>query len=377
MSTREPRRWPRWLDPALAGSVGVVGVAELAGRDAPVGHYVTATVMAAALAWRRTAPVAVFAVVIGTLFVQQALRFESDSFSVPLTLFPAAYTLGAHAPLWRSAVSFGVGMLVLAVGTLLEGLPLSEAVFPAIVCTALWGAGAGLRGRIEAAVAADLRARTAEELRDTAAAAAVADERARIARELHDVVAHAVTVMVMQSGALRRMLPAEATREVGLAGTVERTGRDALVELRRMLGLLREVDGEPAPLAPHPGLARLDELVERTAAAGIPVRLTIEQPCRELPPAVDLCVYRVVQESLTNVIKHAGVAHARVEVRFPPGAVELAVVDDGHGDRAASPGGNGLLGMGERVAVFGGQLQAGPCFEGGFAVRARLPVEPR
>jgi signal transduction histidine kinase len=182
--------------------------------------------------------------------------------------------------------------------------------------------------------------------------------------------------MVMQAGALRRILPADQPRAVGLAETVERTGREALVELRRMLGLLRD-DTDCVPLAPQPGLARIRELVESTEAAGVPVTLTMEEPPAVLSPGVDLCAFRIVQESLTNVIKHAGPASVRVTVRFPPGSVALEVVDDGRGGAPAADGGHGLLGMRERVAVFGGRLSVGPEPTGGFAVRATLPLEPR
>ncbi len=264
----------------------------------------------------------------------------------------------------------------MALGTVVEGLPVGEFLFAALLVAAPWAAGASLRARIRAAVEAESRAKHAEEEQERHAAAAVTDERARIARELHDVVAHSVSVMVMQAGALRRMLPPDQPRQLGVAETVERTGRAALVEMRRMLGLLR-AGAEPVPLAPQPGLARIDELVESTQAASVPVELTVEEPPGSLPPGLDVCVYRIVQESLTNVIKHAGPATARVAVRFPHNGIELEIVDDGRGGPMANGNGHGLIGMRERVALFGGQLQAGPGAAGGFAVRALLPLEAR
>jgi signal transduction histidine kinase len=253
---------------------------------------------------------------------------------------------------------------------------MSEFAFTGLIGALPWLAGAALRARIRAALAADTRARRAEDEREQHAAAAVAEERARIARELHDLVAHSVSVMVMQAGVLRRRLP-DDDRSRDLAQTIERTGREALVEMRRMLGLLRNQGSEPVPLAPLPGLARLNELVESTQTAGVPVELSVDAAPGPLPPGLDLCAYRIVQESLTNVIKHAGRASARVSVRFPPGSVELEVVDDGPGGAITAHGGHGLVGMRERAALFGGQVEAGPGRTGGFAVHALLPMEAR
>jgi signal transduction histidine kinase len=371
-------RWPRWADPAIATAITVLAVVELALADprSPAWQYPVVVVMTAALAWRRRTPVTVLVVVMGTLLVQQAAQVDPDGVYVALALYPAFYSVGAHRPLRPAAAGLAIGLLLLGCGALLEDVPLGDYVFIGALGLALWGAGAVIRARIAAEVEAQTRARMAEELQAHTAAAAVAEERARIARELHDVVAHSVSVMVMQAGALRRMLPADQEKALGVAGTVERTGREALVELRRMLGLLR-ADSDGVPLAPQPGLARIPDLVESTEAAGIPVRLAVDEPPAALSPGVDLCAFRIVQESLTNVIKHAGPASVRVAVRFPPGSVAVEVVDDGRGGAPHGDGGHGLLGMQERVAVFGGRLAAGPEPAGGFAVRATLPLEPR
>ncbi|WP_051515403.1 sensor histidine kinase [Candidatus Blastococcus massiliensis] len=371
-------RWPRWADPAIATALTALAVVELALADprSPAWQYPVVVVMTAALAWRRRTPVTVLAVVLGAILVQQANGLPLDGLHVPLALYPAFYSVGAHRPLRPAISGLAVGLVLLGLGSLLEDVPTGDYVFIGVIGLALWGAGAAIRARIAAAVEAQTRARLAEERQDRAAAAAVADERGRIARELHDVVAHSVSVMVMQAGALRRMLPADQEKALGVAGTVERTGREALVELRRMLGLLR-ADTEGVPLAPQPGLARMPELVESTEAAGVPVALVMDEPPTALSPGVDLCAFRIVQESLTNVIKHAGPASARVAVRFPPRSVTVEVVDDGRGGVPATGGGHGLLGMQERVAVFGGSLSVGPEPGGGFAVRATLPLEPR
>ena len=391
-------RWPRWADPVIAAAVAAAALAELARRPGtPADHLALAVGMALALTWRRRAPVAVLLAVHALLLAHQAAGYPADGLYLALALFLAYYTVGAHSDLRRSLAALLGGLALMATEVALEGLPIGEFLFPAIIATTVWAAGAGMRARIALAVEAETRARRAEDEQQRAAATAVADERARIARELHDVVAHSVSIMVMQAGALRRMLPPDRAREAGLAGTVERTGREALVELRRMLRLLRE-DGAEAPLAPQPGLDRIEDLVHRTEAAGVPVRLVVEEPRAPLPPGLDLCAYRIVQESLTNVIKHGGRATASVAVRFPPGWVDVEIVDDGDtstgsgaGDTARGEqagrdgdaaqggpeprGGHGLVGMRERVVVFGGQLTAGPAAAGGFSVRARLPLE--
>jgi signal transduction histidine kinase len=371
-------RWPRWADPAIAAAVSAVGLVELLVWDPrpQPWQYPVVLAMTGSLAWRRRAPVTVLLVVLATLLLQQWQGVVLNGIAIPLALYPAFYSVGAHRPLRPAAGGLALAAGVLAAGSALEDLPLGDYLFIGTLGLFFWGAGAALRVRIEAAVEARTRARHAEERQELAAADAVAAERARIARELHDVVAHSVSVMVMQAGALRRMLPAEQARAAEVARTVERTGREALVELRRMLGLLRD-DAERVPLAPQPGLARIRELVESTEAAGVPVTLAVDEPPGLLSPGVDLCAFRIVQESLTNVIKHAGPASVRVGVHFPAGAVDLEVVDDGRGGSTAPGGGHGLLGMQERVAVFGGELTVGPEPDGGFAVRATLPLDAR
>jgi signal transduction histidine kinase len=218
------------------------------------------------------------------------------------------------------------------------------------------------------------RAQLAERERDLAAREAVVEERARIARELHDAIAHNVSMMVVQAGAERRVLEEEAsgaTREVLV--TIERIGRGALTEMRRLVGMLRSDAGEP--LAPQPGLDDLPTLVGQVREAGLPVQFQVEGERRELPVGIELSAYRIVQEALTNALKHAGEAHASVRVHYRADSLELEIVDDGGG--AAAPvasGGHGLVGMRERVALYGGRLDAGRRPSGGFAVRVLLPI---
>ena len=222
---------------------------------------------------------------------------------------------------------------------------------------------------------AEERALEAERKRESAARLAVAEERARIARELHDVVAHAVSVMVLQVGAVRHNLPEELAADSDALKDVEQAGRSALAEMRRLLGAMH--DGEDADLAPQPGLDSLDALVERVGRAGLPVRLQVEGDAVQLPRAVDLSAYRIVQEGLTNSLKHANASRADVTVRYAPDAVQLEIRDDGVGAGTTDGLGHGLVGVRERVKIYGGEMNAGTAPEGGFVLRARLPVEGR
>jgi signal transduction histidine kinase len=201
----------------------------------------------------------------------------------------------------------------------------------------------------------------------------VADERTRIARELHDVVAHAISVTVVQARGGRRMLDESPDEARAAFDAIERTSTHALAEMRRLLGMLRESDDDLA-LAPQPSLTRLDALAEQVRAAGLPVEIAVEGDPVELPPGVDLSAYRIVQEALTNALKHAGPARARVRVRYAQEELELEITDDGAGNGDGGGSGHGLLGMRERVAVFGGELEAGVNAGGGYALRARLPI---
>ena len=217
------------------------------------------------------------------------------------------------------------------------------------------------------------RAQIAERERDLVAREAVVEERARIARELHDVIAHNVSMMVVQAGAERRVLDGTngSTREV--LQTIEQIGRSALTEMRRLVGMLRSDRDEP--LAPQPGVADVPRLVAQVRDAGLPVELHVEGERRELPVGIDLSAYRIVQEALTNALKHAGDARATVRVRYGVDSLELETVDDGPGGTAGAGGaGHGLVGMQERVALYGGRFDASRAPGGGFAVRALLPI---
>jgi signal transduction histidine kinase len=236
-----------------------------------------------------------------------------------------------------------------------------------------WLAGFALRQRAAQAEEAEDRAVRAERERAVAARIAVAEERARIARELHDVVAHSVSVMVLQVGAVRHRLPDALREDKDALMDVEKAGRSALAEMRRLLGAMH--DGEDAELAPQPGLDNLDDLVERVGRAGLPVRLQVEGDAVPLPRAVDLSAYRIVQEGLTNSLKHANASRADVTVRYGKEDLEVEVRDDGVGSSSSDGLGHGLVGIRERVKIYGGDMSAGPGKEGGFALTARLPLE--
>jgi signal transduction histidine kinase len=252
----------------------------------------------------------------------------------------------------------------------------AELVFTPLLFGIGWLAGFALRERVEEAEAAEERARHAERERESAARVAVAEERARIARELHDIVAHAVSVMVLQVGAVRHKLPdALAENREALEG-VEQAGRTALTEMRRLLGAMRN-DGDDVELTPQPGLDTLDSLLEEIGRAGLPVRLHLDGEPFPLPRALDLSAYRIVQEGLTNALRHARAGHADVTIRYGPDDVQIEVRDNGEGDSASDGHGHGLVGIRERVKIYGGDMTAGSAAGGGFVLRTRLPLGDR
>lgn len=237
-----------------------------------------------------------------------------------------------------------------------------------------WAAGFALRMRGEQAEAAEERAAQAEREREAGARVAVAEERARIARELHDIVAHSVSIMVLQVGAIRHKLPEMLAEDRDALKGVERTGRGALAEMRRLLGAMRR-DGDGVELAPHPGVDRLDSLLEDVGRAGLPVRLHVDGEPFPLPRAIDLSAYRIVQEGLTNAIKHAHASRVDVTFQYASDELHIEVRDDGDGVSASDGLGHGLVGIRERVKIYGGEMTVGAAPEGGFVLGARLPLE--
>ena len=250
----------------------------------------------------------------------------------------------------------------------------ADLVFTPLLFGIGWLAGFALRERAVQAEAAEERAQRAERERETAARLAVAEERARIARELHDIVAHSVSVMVLQIGAIRHKLPETLAEDKNVLRGVEDTGRSALAEMRRLLGAMRGA-GEEAALAPQPGLDGLDALADEVGRAGLPVRLHRDGDPFPLPRAVDLSAYRIIQEGLTNALKHARASGADVTLSYRKDGLRLEVRDDGAGAASSDGLGHGLLGVRERVKIYGGEMSAGPAPEGGFVLSATLPLE--
>jgi signal transduction histidine kinase len=325
------------------------------------------------LAWRRRYPLAVYLVQI--VFEIFGAR-QPDSISL-LATFVGLYSVAVYSRYrWAPFAIPIIGAAVLA-----ALVPESRPSVPAWALELVGGlaialAGNTVRQRQAHSDALKERAERLERERELATQLALADERQRIARELHDVVAHSVSVMVVQAGAARTSLTRQPERSAEALLAVEATGREALSELRRLLGLLTDTSGEPS-LAPQPGLGELDRLVERVGQAGQPIDVRIAGTPRPLPPGLDLAAYRILQEALTNSLKYARGAPTEVVVEFEPDELRLSVVDRGAAHAGVVSGaGRGLLGMRERVAVYGGQLEAGARSEGGFGVHVRLPLQP-
>ena len=336
------------------------------------------------LAVRQRYPMAVFAITGTAISLYSVLGYVPSFGAIGVLI--ALYTVASRTDRKTALIAGGItavgitvsfaGLAVRA-GTTPTDLLLDIAANFGLYATA-WILGDNIRVRRAYTSALEARAAVLEREREEQARLAVSEERARIARELHDVVAHHVSVMVVQAAAARRVLASHPDQAADALGAIETTGRQALSEMRGMLGVLRQ-DEASDDLVPQPGLERIDTLLESVREAGLPVDLVIEGTPRALPPGLDLSAYRIVQEALTNTLKHAGMARARVLLRYGDNALELEVTDDGRGAAAAlrdgerSPG-HGLIGMRERVSLFGGEMTAGPRSAGGYAVRARLPI---
>jgi signal transduction histidine kinase len=373
------------VDAAIAVAVYAASVVELyvgAPVEGPRALNLLALVgVCLPLALRRRAPLpaqATFAVsaVVMTAFLT-ALSELTVIFAC-LTLIP--YGTGSREDGWRAWAG-----LVLAVGAIVAidiihgDTVAGDFLFPGFMTATPWFAGRIVRQRARLAAELHEQAVRAQERREEAAREAVGEERRRIAREMHDVVAHSVSVMVVQAGGARRILDADPDRALAAAGEIERAGREALGEMRRLLGVLRPEDEQGLALAPQPTLASLDSLVARAEEAGLPVTVAVEGTPRPLKLGLDLAAYRIVQEGLTNAIKHAGAAPTAVRVSWQADALVLEVADRGPGPaagrRRAGDGGHGLVGMRERVRLYGGELETGAGPGGGFLVRAVLPLE--
>jgi signal transduction histidine kinase len=303
-----------------------------------------------------------------------------DPLLIPYTdaLFPigmaSAFLLGNVRDARRAGL--GLAIVVCAAATLVANIPghsVDTLVFVPLEFAISWVAGFAVRERAEQAEAAEVRATQAEQERDTAARIAVAEERARIARELHDIVAHSVSVMVLQVGAVRHRLAADLSEDRAALQGVEHAGRAALAEMRHLLDAMRE-DGERAERGPQPGLDRLEALFHDIGRAGLPVRLhTVGNPL-ELPRGIDISAYRIVQEGLTNALKHADATQADVDLEYGRHHLRIEVRDNGNGAVAGQGRGHGLIGIGERVKLYGGEMSTASANGGGFTLSASLPL---
>jgi signal transduction histidine kinase len=333
----------------------------------------TGLVLTLSLAWRRRAPLAVLAVAIAVSVMANVVAVLDEATTPAIAVVVAVYSVGAHTSGLRAAVG-GLGAGALIAVNVAEQFSLGDLLFIATILGGAWLAGRAMRYRHEREHVLELLTVDLERGREEKARAAVAEERARIARELHDVVAHAISVIVLQARGGRRSLATDPGETREALDMIEATGSEALAEMRRLLGMLRRDDEEIA-LAPQPSLRYLDALAAQVREAGLPVDLSVEGEPTELPPGVDLSAYRIVQEALTNALKHAGPATARVVVRYRENDLELEIADTGAGASARDGEGHGLAGMRERVSLYGGKIETGPRDGGGFAVRARLPLD--
>lgn len=367
-----------WLDLGLALVLTATSQAEIwtAHLRHPLAAAITTAAVTAALVVRRRRPAAVGTLALTVLCLHQLVigDVEHASAFAVVAIVVATYSLGAYASTRRALTIGLIGIAAFGVIVGVKAKPPGDVAFVSVVLFAPWLGGVELHRRASRlqrleAHATDLGNRSEERAR-----AAVEDERARIARELHDVVAHAMSVIVVQAGAERHVLGPEHESTRLVLETIERTGRQALGEMRRLVGMMRSDDPELA-LAPQPSLTHLPDLCEQVRAAGLPVTLEVIGGAVPVPPGVDVSAYRIVQEALTNALKHAGPASARVRVIYGASELEIEIADDGPGVGAASRGtGHGLIGMHERVSIYGGELQAGNDERGGFAIKARLPL---
>ncbi|NMR20844.1 sensor histidine kinase [Cellulomonas fimi] len=385
----------RWVD-ARVFALDAVGTAVLLlvavptaapflGSPGGIAPGVWAFLVVLPLAWRRTRPVA-SAVAVYAAGLLQLLAGHPLILPADLAVLVALHSVTVHGPTWahRTAiVGAVVGSGALAIGLVLVdvnaglGTGLGVALFASIAALAVWALGLVRRARRETITALRDRAERLEIERDQHARLATSAERARIAREMHDIVAHSLSVVVAQADGGRYAAqtdPAAATRSLE---TIAETGRAALVDMRRLLGVLRTGDDGEAALVPQPA-GDVDQLLEQVRASGLRVSLVRVGVDRPLPAGVGLVVYRLVQESLTNVLKHAGPdPGVTVLMRWSADSLRLEVADDGRGAAATSDGrGHGLVGMRERAAILGGSVTAGPRPGGGFTVRADLPLAP-
>lgn len=393
-----PRIEPWLLDASVTIVLAVSAVVALFVYTDPSGiEYAEPDALGVALVLVITAPLIArrkHPVAVGLATAAGLLAFTAVDYAMPTAaavLLIAVYTAANYAGLGASLLVTAVQIAVSVAYTMASSnrhpeqsmYDTASIMISSLLILGAWGIGRAVRSRRLYTAELEDRARRLERANDVEVRAAIAEERSRIARELHDVVAHHVSVMTVQAAGARRSLRRDVDRTADALQAIEDIGRAALQEMRRVVGVLRTPDGDdrgaqPATLAPQPGLGDLDLLAEQMRDAGLPVEVLIEGEPGAVPVGVDLAAFRVIQEALTNTIKHAGPSAAIVYVRYLPAEVHVEVSDDGHGVAAALEGrrpGHGLLGMRERVALYGGTLAAGPRRGGGYEVRAKIPYD--
>jgi signal transduction histidine kinase len=325
------------------------------------------------LLWRRQAPLACLVASASVLLVWTLIAAPQGSLVPFLTLLALTFSLAVHASTRQAAAGLAVAAVVLAVEIVSTTNGFGDYVFVGAFLVGSWLAGRAVRARQQRADELFDRTVRLEVEREEKAREAAAIERVRIARELHDVISHSVSVMVVQAGAAEQVFDSDPDQARNSLRSIQETGREARLELRRLLGLIR-ADGEGTALAPQPGLAQLQTLVEQLRRSGLEVDLDLRVEPRTLSPGLELAVYRVIQEALTNALKHGGPGSARVFVRHVRDALEVEVLDEGQRHTASEGRGFGLVGMRERIALYGGQLEHGRRNGGGYRLRARLPL---
>jgi signal transduction histidine kinase len=376
---------PSAIDAAVAVVACVVAELELALSSAIQGSpWVNAIAAAGAtlpIALRRRWPLAAAVMVAAVVAGQEALGGDltENSITPLLSLAMVVYGVSAYCDRRRAFVGLAAVLLLLWLEVVLSDNTVgSDFLFTALLVFGPWLVGRIVATRVELAAELSDKADRLEREQDKQAELAVAQERSRIARELHDVVAHNVSVMVVQAAAARRMIDNDTNKAKEALGSVEQTGRAALKEMRRMVGMLGQGEDELL-LTPQPSMDELDSLIERAREAGLEVDLEVEGERKRLESGVDLSAFRIVQEALRNTLKHAGPARAQIKLRYGDNDVEVDVSDNGRGVRAETENGavtgQGLVGMRERVAMLGGEIEAGYRQDGGFGVHARLPLE--
>jgi signal transduction histidine kinase len=365
------------IDVALAVLFGGLGVADALGGHTypgpPAPTAVLVAISALALVWRRRRPLVAFTVCFGAQTVMGFAFGHFDAGSSLLIGLLATLSVAAHGERLRYALAVAALFLV---ALNFPGQPLNEAVGDLVFTTMFLGGafavGLTMKNREDYTSVLEFRAVELEREQEERAAAAAAEERRRIAAELHDIISHSLGLVVLQAGAAVQVLDRDPKRTREALELIRHVGQEAIGEMGTLVGLMR--DGTAPPTEPQPSLRDLDRLIATTRKAGLSVDLSVQGDVRPLPPAVELSAFRVVQEGLTNTLKHAGPAHALVCLRYRDQVLEIEVSDDGVGSRSGPGGRHGLAGMRERVAVFGGQFQAGPHPGGGWGVRAAFPV---